>query len=501
MDITENPELNLLTNISKVLMEVSSPIDILESLQRYFSKYGRLSGKFVELRKCNIYLYDENTKTLRDYSKSWITLERTNTNSYIDRLYLIIDQLTKFSFFVNHVPYIYDEIKDFTQIRTNNTDNKILLPLKQGNKPFGIMELIFPNAITNTLNPDFFRMLMIAAYQVSVKIQNTILTDQMQKNINFHKSMKDIAKIIESQYELNYIIPIIGEMIDRFVTDHLIYIFLKDEKTQQYKLVWPQTCRDQRIYTIVAHLNEKSKYILSDGGKVGVFPLVGEKSILGCVVAHSSQDKLSEKEIDYIEQLAKQSSITIHRANVYAEVLKHATLDALTGLNNRRQFESRLKQEVATAKRQGRPLCAIMMDIDFFKKVNDTYGHFAGDTVLKAVSGLIKSSVREYDIPNRYGGEEFIILLPSTKVDEAYAVAERLRRAVEATTVDVPDEKGNGIAFTLKVTISLGVYQYREGDEADELYQNADKALYVAKESGRNRVVINDGTLKGKDEQ
>ena len=81
-----------------------------------------------------------------------------------------------------------------------------------------------------------------------------------------------------------------------------------------------------------------------------------------------------------------------------------------------------------------------MMDIDFFKKVNDTYGHFAGDTVLKAVSNLIKNSVREYDIPNRYGGEEFIILLPSTKVDEAYAVAERLRRAVEATTVDVPDE-------------------------------------------------------------
>ena len=84
-----------------------------------------------------------------------------------------------------------------------------------------------------------------------------------------------------------------------------------------------------------------------------------EKSLLGCVVAHSNVDKLNKKEIDYLEQLTKQSSITIHRANVYAEVLQHATLDALTGLNNRRQFEIRLNQEVATAKRQEKPLCGL----------------------------------------------------------------------------------------------------------------------------------------------
>lgn len=487
----KNHELNLLANISKTLIENTSPIDILTILERFFNKFGRTSNKFVELKKINIYLYDENTRTLRDFSKSWVVLDRPDTNSYNDKLYLVITQLTQFSFFINGSPYKMEEIDDYSTIHSNMGENRILFPLRQNNRPYGIMELIFPNTLENLLDEDFFMMLSIASYQISLKIQNTILADQMQKNIDFHKSMKDIAKIIESQYELNYIIPLIGEMIDRFVSEHLIYMFLINEKTGKYELVWPKACRDQRIYAIVQNLTPKSKYILTEDGKIGIFPLIGEKAVLGCVVAHSNLDKLSEKEIDYIEQLTKQSSITIHRANVYAEVLQHATLDALTGLNNRRQFEVRLNQEVSTAKRQEKPLSAIMMDIDFFKKVNDTYGHAAGDAVLKSVSKVIKTELREYDIPSRYGGEEFAILLPFTIASEAFLVADRLRKAVEATSVDVKDENENPL--TIKVTISMGVYQYRAGDTPEELYQNADKGLYTSKTSGRNRVTIYEG--------
>ena len=486
----ENHELNLLANISKTLIENSSPLDILTSLERFFNKFGRLSNRFMELKKINIYIFDENTKTLRDFSKSWIVLDRPNTNSYNDRLYLVITQLTQADFFVNGIAYKFDELTDYSKVKISKTeDNKILIPLKQNNRPFGIAELIFPGNIMNILDANFFMMLSIASYQISLKIQNSILAEQMQRNINFHKSMKDIAKIIESQYELNYIIPIIGEMIDRFVSEHLIYIFLRNDETEEFDLVWPKACRDKAIFEIVKNLNTKSKYILTNEGRIGLFPLVGEKSLLGCVVAHSSMDKLSQKEIDYLEQLTKQSSITIHRANVYAEVLQHATLDALTGLNNRRQFETRLNQEVASAKRQEKPLCAIMMDIDFFKKVNDTYGHVAGDYVLKTVSSVIKREIRESDIASRYGGEEFAILLPFTQIEEAFAVGQRLRQAVEKATSDVPDEKGD-TAVTIKVTISMGVYQYQSGNTPQELYQNADKALYQAKTHGRNKVYI-----------
>ncbi len=489
----ENYELNLLASVSKTLTESSNPLEITELLNRIFNKFGRSSNKFLELKTLNIYIFDENSKVLKDFSKSWIVLDQPNTNSYNDRLYLVMTQLSQFDFFVNNVPYKMEEITNFLNIKTDSSGNSVLFPLKKNNRPFGILELTFPGSIENLLDSDFFMLMSIASYQISLKIQNTLLAEQMQRNIDFHKSMKNIAKTIETQYELNYIIPIIGEMIDRFVSNHLIYVFLKNEKGEGLNLVWPNSCRDQNIISIISKVSAQSKFILINDGKVGVFPLIGKTSLLGCIVAHSNSDKLSEKEIEYLDQLSKQSSTTIQRANAYAEVLQHATLDALTSLNNRRQFEVRLKQEVSTAKRQDKPLCAMMLDIDFFKSVNDTHGHVVGDAVLKKVASVIKSELREYDIPSRYGGEEFAILLPFTKIEEAFAVAQRLRKAVELSKVEFPAADKNDPPLVVSVTVSIGVYQYADADSPQSLYQNADKALYEAKTHGRNRVVVNRG--------
>ena len=120
-----------------------------------------------------------------------------------------------------------------------------------------------------------------------------------------------------------------------------------------------------------------------------------------------------------LDTIKRQAAATINRANSYSTILQYATLDALTNLNNRRQFEIRLGQEISITKRQGKPLCAMMIDIDFFKSVNDTHGHAAGDEVLRTVAGIIKEHLRESDIPSRYGGEEFAVLLPFTKLEEA----------------------------------------------------------------------------------
>ena len=483
----ENPELELLSNVARILTEKVDPLEITTILGRVFTKYGRASGKFLQMDKLNIYIYDESSRTLRNFSKSWIALPEPKQDTENDKLYFALSQFTFYSFFLNNKGYKLDEIKDFSIIKGFNDSNNLLIPLKSKGKPFGILELHFPESINNLMNLDFFTLLSVVTYQISLKIQNTILTEQMRKNVSFHESMKNIAKIIETQYELNYIIPIIGEMIDRFISDHLIYIFLKNED-DEFKLVWPNACRDQNIISVLSKVTERSKFILTEGEKTGIFPLVGEKSLLGCVVAHSTVEKLSKKEIEYLEQLTNQSSLTIQRANMYAEVLKHATLDALTGLNNRRQFEVRLRQEVSGAKRQHKPLCSIMLDIDFFKKVNDTYGHAAGDCILKTVAHKIKKSLRESDIPSRYGGEEFCILLPYTKIEEAYSVAERLRKSVENTTIEFKEDE-NTEKVDIKVTVSMGVYEFAETDNPEDVYQKADKALYKAKTSGRNRVV------------
>ncbi len=322
---------------------------------------------------------------------------------------------------------------------------------------------------------------------IELKRNNIELSEQIQKNLEFHNAMKNLAKIIETQYELNYIIPIIGEILDTFIANHLVYIFLKHNGKN--KLVYPSACMDKRIIETVENFHSKAENLLTQNKKIGYFPLASENSQIGTLVTKSTEDELTEQEIYYIEQITKQVSTTITRANVYSEILKHATLDALTGFYNRRQLEERVKQETATAKRKKTSLCAIMTDIDFFKKVNDTYGHAAGDAVLKTVAKIMRSQLREYDIAARYGGEEFAILLPLTKQDEALRVAERLRHAVEKKVIDIEKVNTKNDTKTISVTISLGVHCFDNKDKPETLLLNADKALYQAKESGRNKVV------------
>ncbi len=330
--------------------------------------------------------------------------------------------------------------------------------------------------------------LSIVGQFISLKIQNIILSQKMQKDIDFHDMMKNIAKIIETQYELKYIVPLIGEMLDKFFEDYLSYIFLKKEESGLNVLVWPNACNDSKITGVIQYTD---KQILSEDKKICAIPLVCESKIVGALAIKSTEKEISLKDIEYLEQLSAQIAITINRANVYAEILKHATLDALTGFYNRHQLEVRMKQEVANAKRQQAPLCGIMTDIDFFKNVNDTYGHAVGDLVLKTIAKVIRGQLREYDIAGRYGGEEFSILLPFTEIHEAKMVAERLRCAIESKTIDISKVNPDIETKNINITISLGIYELKENDNVEDLIIKADKALYQAKNTGRNKVVVN----------
>ena len=359
---------------------------------------------------------------------------------------------------------------------------KFTYPLFKHKKCIGYLEF---DKESNELN----NFLNLSAQFISLKIQNILLSEKMQKNIDFHETMKNIAKIIETQYELNYVIPIIGEMLDKFFTDYLIYIFLRDENLGVNGLAWPMACNDIKILKMLETINDK---IFSEDKKTYALPLFSETKNVGVLVAKSTNEKITDKDIDYLNQLSTQIATTINRANVYAEILKHATLDALTGFYNRRQLEERIKQEVSNAKRQKAPLCGIMTDIDFFKSVNDTYGHAVGDLVLKTIAKVIRCQLREYDIAGRYGGEEFSILLPFTRINEAQMVAERLRKTIEDKVIDISKINPDSEVKTIKVTLSLGVYEMKENDNECDLLIKADKALYQAKNTGRNKVVIND---------
>lgn len=158
--------------------------------------------------------------------------------------------------------------------------------------------------------------------------------------------------------------------------------------------------------------------------------------------------------------------------------------DPLTGAYNRRFFFESAAKIVSTAQRHGYPFSVVTIDVDHFKNINDSHGHPAGDRVLQALTAICKESLREADLFARFGGEEFIMLLPNTGEEEARAVAERVRAKVAAQPVDVKDSK-------LDITISCGVSQYRTGEtDVEPALKRADVALYAAKNSGRNQVVV-----------
>jgi diguanylate cyclase (GGDEF)-like protein/PAS domain S-box-containing protein len=193
--------------------------------------------------------------------------------------------------------------------------------------------------------------------------------------------------------------------------------------------------------------------------------------------AYSAEDRL------LLEMLASYAATALDNGRLLAEVQRLAITDPLTGLYNRRHLFDLGQREFARARRFERPLAAVMIDIDNFKLVNDTYGHSVGDEILAAMSQLLQSLVREVDILGRYGGEEFTLILPETDSIHAYATAERLRRQIEAMTVTTA--RG-----PVSVTASLGI-AHLNGTAADlaGLIAQADNLLYQAKDAGRNRVV------------
>ena len=175
------------------------------------------------------------------------------------------------------------------------------------------------------------------------------------------------------------------------------------------------------------------------------------------------------------------------------QLLEMALKDALTGLDNRRSFMQLAEVELSKARRHGTSVCVILSDIDKFKAVNDTYGHAAGDDVLKQLSGVLTGTLRKEDIVGRIGGEEFAFVLPNTSVEQGVKIVEKLRHKIETTPCPIEYEKEEN--FMLKYTSSFGlVVLDNQHENIDDFLKRADVALYEAKETGRNKVVISSAT-------
>ena len=216
-----------------------------------------------------------------------------------------------------------------------------------------------------------------------------------------------------------------------------------------------------------------------------VAPVSMNGKIIGALVVVGSAVPIKE-EIAFASMVADMLGSAFQRATTIESVEQSASIDSLTKLYTRGHFSQRFEAEIRRAKNYAHPLSILILDIDHFKNVNDTYGHPAGDIILMKMGEILRQSVRSSDIVARFGGEEFVVIMTSASKDQALSFGENLRKTIESTTFKIP-----GKDSPLPMTISGGVATYpRDGDTTADLLRVADKALYKAKQTGRNRIVL-----------
>ncbi|HKJ68529.1 MAG TPA: diguanylate cyclase [bacterium] len=341
-------------------------------------------------------------------------------------------------------------------------------------------------------------------YEMSKKVGTTQNFDELVQTI-----FSDLKKIID--FDIGMLATFQERETDAYViSDYIlnesILSMLKAEIHGQYltrsPAQLPKISPDIQIKNWDGEHGDHSEHasvMPTDGIKANInLPLKApEEQLVGMVYIGSCQkSSYSGEEVRLLYTFAARIALVLHIINnlfAFRQVKEMAIKDSLTGLYNRRFFEEEMKKELTRAQRYHSSVSFLILDIDHFKQVNDTYGHLKGDEILKELAQIISHSARSSDIPVRYGGEEFVIILPETSLDGALVIAERLRDRVENHPFRLSDD-GNTDPEEISITISIGISNASASKmvTSDELVAQGDKALYHAKKNGRNRVVTYD---------
>lgn len=211
---------------------------------------------------------------------------------------------------------------------------------------------------------------------------------------------------------------------------------------------------------------------------------IGER-ISGALLLGGMPAQFNDEDLDMLVALAQVASLAVANTQLFSEIQRLAIVDGLTGAFNRNYFDTQLKNEINRAKRLGYPLGLLIVDVDDLKKVNDRYGHLAGDKLLKGVVGVLQRSIRETDWAARYGGDEFAVVLPGCSAGELRGIGEKLQQAMRNASYELPNGKSSGIR------VSIGGAAYPDCvDDVDDLVREADKAELEAKQAGGDKIVV-----------
>jgi diguanylate cyclase (GGDEF)-like protein len=381
------------------------------------------------------------------------------------------------------------------------------VPLKRGDSVIGVLNV--EREEVDSFVPEDLDLLSLFASQAAIAIENARLYAEQEQRVTELATIQRIVQQLNPLHEIPAIASVIERELRGLIDYHACRLFVLDPlhatlhpitsgtaphpitlrigegiagwiAEQGEAVMIPNTLKDDRVVHIVGTpIREES--ILGA-------PLVYEGRVRGVItLSRLGIAQFDQNALRLLQIIAAQAAIAFDRARLYAELRTEAITDAVTTLYNRRYLLERSKEERSRAIRNGHELAAIMIDIDKFKRVNDRWGHDAGDVVLQHLGGVIRSVVRAEDIVARYGGEEFCILLPEIPVEEAEGVAERLRETIAEEPL--PETAGEE-----HITVSVGVAFLEETDAGEgELFTRADHAMYQVKHVGGNRVCVAQG--------
>jgi len=387
-----------------------------------------------------------------------------------------------------------------TCFHPTNANDEIELSNEINDFRVKLLFLLQENFGDNTLNVKLIK-------QIDDELHQLILTQEMR--LKEQRILNSISHILNRSLTLSELLKTSLNLVSKVLNADRGFVVIKNAQTELFEITalrhfdsieWSNDSPKRFSQSLIERCFEQNKILfigdselnttLKDlkcveqggGRSVVVIPLVQGTEVVGVIYLDNQQKAhtFNHDQVPFLTTFAAHTSIALHNAVLY----KRAVTDDLTQLYTRQFIDEELEREIQNAKHQQHDLSLLILDLDHFKKINDTYGHTTGDEVLINFSSIIKSHLREGDFAGRFGGEEFIVILPHTDISSAQKYAETIRVATESFQINKNHQP-------ISITVSIGVacYQSQHGDNALLLLEDADKALYQAKKQGRNQTI------------
>ncbi len=533
-EVLQTLDPKLVNKIEDILFEIEDKVKD-QTLLKEIVSYKAILRDFRTALADIVYTlnsYRELSKSL--YEDIWREMEKQTGNT--ERAIIITMLVTTVLFILvlgSAVMVAYRMVKVFSTYFRETV--RILEEIKQGNfkrriryrksdGEFGVLAQDF-NEIMDILNENvgfIIEKSKIALSTKIMKIGDTCIdtNNPLVMARRVVEALVDLNKyksVIEDDYSKEEIYRHLYRVLrDKFGITRVIMLELNESKNRFEPVfakdvadvpvdvvVNPNICRAKRTAGIVDPLDfpDVCPYAVDEGGMFSVcIPIMMGGEVKGIVKIIESVEKRSQlvDNMPFIVKYIEMTAPVVYAAKLLEVTREQSLKDGLTGLYNRRFLDSYLEKYISFADRKGFIVGFIMIDIDNFKRINDTYGHKNGDIVLKEVARIISGCVRSSDVVVRYGGEEFLVVLPDVAEGKSELVAEKIRRTVEMTAIQIEGK-------VLHITVSAGVAEYpKHGTDPYQVIKFADVALYKAKKTGKNRVVVFDekgmeGVLEGMD--